>query len=113
MGIAVCRERRTTKRPIAASRRTSGALTRSALNVESRASLPVAGRTVTGIGIHAGAAANAGGIEISGIDNVIDNAKRSIPSIVTYYASSGNLRMRVPLASKIALLMAAARTTIG
>ena len=66
---------------------------------------------MTGIGINAGAAANAE--EITVIDNVIDNAKRSIPSIVTYYAISGNLRIRVPVASKIALPTAGAMPTMG
>src|ERR1039457_4141250 len=117
MGIPVWRESRTTKRPMDASNRASGALTSAALNVASRVSLPVPGRTVTGSGINAGAAANAK--EINGAEiSVKDNANRSIPSILPHYAISGNLRILhtdlgpidlqilLPLASKTALAMA-------
>src|ERR1035441_4204611 len=89
MGIPVCRERRATKRPTAASSRASrgepGALASTALNVASSVSLPVPGRTVTGSGINAGAAAKAEEIKVT------DNANRSISSIVVpHYAISGN-----------------------
>src|ERR1035437_9129191 len=90
-----------------ASRRASGALTRAARKVLSRVSLPVAGRSVTGSGINAGVAANAEEIKVT------DIANRSISSIVPHYAISGNLRIRVPLASKIALPIAGAIPTMG
>src|ERR1035441_3052010 len=88
MGMPVWWESRTTKRPIAASSRASGALTSAALNVASRVSLPVPGRTVTGSGINAGGAANPKEINVAEI-SVKDNANRSIPSILPHYAISG------------------------
>ena len=96
MGIPVRPERRITKRPTAASSRASGALVSAALNVASRVSLPVAGRTVTGSGINDGPAA-----EIEEI-RVTNNVNRSISSIVPHYAIRGNLLVLLAIRPSVA-----------